>query len=236
MARTVICGDIHGRRIWRDIVEREAPQRVVFLGDYVSSHQGIDAVTQIDNLHDILDFDGCEKIMLRGNHDLQHLGYYWAACSGFDREVAHAMQQMKTEFLEATQWAYRLEAGDRQVVMSHAGISQPWLDEVVRTVDVDSPAWIDDLNLLDPSEKFGFNGEPGDFTGESPAQPCTWIRPYSLLLNAVKGYTQVVGHTPQLAVRKISLPDGDGAIWLCDALGSRSYLVIADDRFIIRTI
>lgn len=35
--KTVIVGDIHGRTIWKDILEKEQPDRVVFLGDYVST-------------------------------------------------------------------------------------------------------------------------------------------------------------------------------------------------------
>lgn len=53
--RTIILGDIHGRTVWKDILDKENPDRVVFLGDYVSSHEGIRDRQQINNLLEILE-------------------------------------------------------------------------------------------------------------------------------------------------------------------------------------
>ena len=52
--KILILGDIHGRTIWKDIIEKESPDKVIFLGDYVSTHDNISADQQLSNLNNIL--------------------------------------------------------------------------------------------------------------------------------------------------------------------------------------
>ena len=231
MSKIVVLGDIHGRTVWKEILAKESPDKVIFLGDYVGSHDDIDAQVQLDNLYAILNYRVYEKILLRGNHDMQHLCYHWAGCSGLDRVVADEMYDIKPQFLARTRWAYQEIVGGKKVIFSHAGISKAWINGVIRVVDIEQPDWIDELNRICPSKRFGFNGEPGDVYGDSPMQPCTWIRPEALTGNGIDGYTQVVGHTPQDSVKEIKVNDTD-CLWLCDALGNNSYLVIEDGQFI----
>lgn len=71
--KTVVLGDIHGRTIWKDILEKETPDRVIFLGDYVSTHKGVSSEQQIFNLEEILNYkeENPDKvILLRGNHKI----------------------------------------------------------------------------------------------------------------------------------------------------------------------
>ena len=69
--KTLVLGDLHGRTIWKDIIEKENPDKIIFLGDYVSTHDDISGIQQIDNLEDILTYkeNNLDKvILLRGNH------------------------------------------------------------------------------------------------------------------------------------------------------------------------
>ena len=69
--RYLVIGDIHGRTIWKDIIEKENPDKIIFLGDYVSTHDNISSSQQINNLEEILAYkeDNPDKvILLRGNH------------------------------------------------------------------------------------------------------------------------------------------------------------------------
>lgn len=73
MSKILVLGDTHGRTIWKFIIDKEAPDKVVFLGDYVTTHEGISAGIQLNNLEDILTFkeDFPDKIiLLRGNHKI----------------------------------------------------------------------------------------------------------------------------------------------------------------------
>lgn len=71
--RYLVIGDIHGRTIWKGIIEKENPDKVIFLGDYVSTHDNISSTQQINNLEEILAYkeDNPDKvILLRGNHKI----------------------------------------------------------------------------------------------------------------------------------------------------------------------
>ena len=221
--KIVVLGDIHGRTVWKKIIAKEQPDQVIFLGDYVSSHEGISESDQVSNLLEILRFKDHypETILLRGNHDLQHLGYYWAECSGYFPWVAELMTDLKEEFLAKTQWIHVMG----NTVFSHAGISTKWLEDNYLTLD--------DINLLGPTELFGFtSSNPRDIYGTSPEQPPTWIRPETLANVMIPDYDQVVGHTPvEHCINVKDSSDIPHNLWLCDALGNGSYLVIENNVF-----
>lgn len=230
--KTLVLGDIHGRDCWEDIIDKENPDKVIFLGDYVSTHEDIDSSTQLENLHEILRTKNewrDDMILLRGNHDMQHLGYPWAECSGYDKYVGIEMAKIKEEFLKSTQWVYM----DDNIVFSHAGVSAVWM----KNVGLDD---INKINELEPSEFFGFwPCKMSDFYGISPTQPCTWIRPQTLVEYMPEGIIQVVGHSPVKKICNVSIevrekynikcPD----LWCCDALPEQ-YLIIENDEFIVK--
>ena len=216
--RIVVLGDIHGRTVWKDIIAKEQPDQVIFLGDYVSTHEFYPEEDQVSNLKEILRFkdEHPETILLRGNHDLQHLGYDWAQCSGYFPFVAIEMERLKDEFLAKTQWIHVM--GD--TIFSHAGISKVWLEANNLTLD--------DINALEPSELFGFStSDPRDLYGNSPEQSPTWIRPMALVGVMIPDYDQVVGHTPvEHCFNVKDIAEIPNNLWICDALDHGFYLLI----------
>ena len=230
--RIITLGDIHGRSVWKDIVNSEKYDLIIFLGDYVSTHQGISDDAQINNLKEILDFKEANSdkvILLRGNHDLDHLGYYWAECSGHFREVCKWMssKDVKHRFLNNTQWIYIYD----NIIFSHAGISKTWLERA------NCP--INKINKLNPSELFGFfagNDNPFDYYGNSIYQSPVWIRPSSLVRDSIDKYIQVVGHTTYDCIFnwKDKVKDFPN-IWLCDC-DLQEYLVLDDGKFEIKKV
>lgn len=260
MGKTIVLGDVHGRNIWKDIVnDNYDADCFVFLGDYVSTHdyRYADPDIQIDNLKDILDFAEFENamtpgrvILLRGNHDMQHLGYHWAECSGINWHVQDAMMKMRERFINNTQWVYV----EDNIVYSHAGISERWMQDNKLT-DVNQ------INDLEPSEKFGFTPcKLSDYCGDSVTQPPTWIRPWALFGNAFGDYTYIVGHTtePHITFMKdasmkqykesyfddmfppdpnvIKQIEESNEIIVCDCLGSGEYLIVENEQFTIGKI
>ena len=236
MNKIVFIGDVHGRDCWNDIVDKETDaDLIIFAGDYVSTHEYITPEQQIDNLLDILRYkeEHWDKVvLLRGNHDMQHLGYYWAECSGFFRDVCREMskQEIVDRYLRDTQWVYVY----KNILFSHAGVTERWFkDSKCETVE--------EINTLPPSELFGFRPcKMSDYYGISETQGPTWIRPQTLIEYALPGWIQVVGHTTTKKVINIkdelkkqyddyneNYPD----IWICDCL-PREYLVIENDKFI----
>ena len=255
--KIVVFGDIHGRLEWYDVVQQENPDLTIFLGDYVSTHEGISADQQCGNLEDILNFKQeypDKVILLRGNHDMQHLGYDWAECSGLNKIVRDWMMTIKDRFLEMTQWVHVQDG----IVFSHAGVSKVWM----QNVGLDK---VEDINTLEPSEKFGFwPCKLSDYSGNSATQPPTWIRPWTLIGYSFGEYTYVVGHTvvnyhkpsitnineetiknyqasffygddEETAKMVIDAYRKSNQIWACDAM-PHQYLVIEDGKFMPRDI
>lgn len=229
--KILVLGDIHGRTIWKDIIEKENPDKIIFLGDYVSTHDNISADQQLSNLNNILNYkeENSDKvILLRGNHDTQHLGYYWAECSGWDPKIWQYMSEssFKERFLKLTQWVHIDD--DLKVIFSHAGISNIWMNNS----DIDS---VYDINKLEPSELFGFTPDsPYDYYGNSITQPPTWIRPQALYECNIADWDQVVGHTPVIKdiINIREFTKNNRNIWLCDALNISKYLIIDNNEFI----
>lgn len=226
--KIVVLGDIHGKTVWKDIIAKERPDQVIFLGDYVSTHEDVSDDDQVANLKEILKYkdEHPETILLRGNHDMQHLDYDWAECSGYFPGVAKEMSHLKDEFLAKTQWIHVMG----NTVFSHAGVSQEWLDV--------NHLKLDDINSLAPTALFGFySGDRSDIYGNSPEQPPTWIRPMTLIDVMIPDYDQVVAHSPVdycfNAKDEADIPQN---LWLCDALDCGSYLLIENGTFTERNI
>lgn len=257
--RTLIIGDLHCRSIWKDIVAKEGNScdRIVFLGDYTCPRevQLSDPTDACGFLYEVLDYkdkNPDKVVLLRGNHDLQALGYYWAECwpKVHDKVAQYCRtEDVKNWFLNNTQWVYQIP--HTNIVCSHAGISTKWsgykqaLDEdSIDSIISDPPISIwDRINSYPPSELFGFTDDnPFDTNGTSPTQPCTWIRPQTLMDYGVKDIIHVVGHTPVGIITNLKEEclkystedeaDNTPDIWCCDCLMNNQYLIIEDNKFI----
>lgn len=226
--KIVVIGDIHGRFVWRNIIDKEVADIFVFLGDYVSDEK-TSGNWQIANLKSILKFkeDNPEKvILLRGNHDMQHLGYSWAECSGLNSCVLEQMSKMKNQFEYNTQWIYTIE----NVIFSHAGITKTWLQSIGLT-----ESNINRINKINPNESFGFiSDSPCDTIGTSKSQGITWVRPNALIMDSIKNVTQIVGHTPVKEICKKENKEINCSFWFCDSLPQ--YLVIENRHHYIKQI
>lgn len=238
--KILVLGDIEGRSCWKNIVDIEKPDKVIFLGDLANTHfKGI--ITNkmcIDNFKDILKFydeyEG-EVIILRGNHDLDMIGnYYWAECYPRSNKVSQAIIPYKYEWLKKSQWIYLY----KNICFSHAGVSSIWMkNNKIKSLEA--------INTLEPSEIFAFTGKMSDFTGISPQQPPTWIRPHTLVDCGYKGVIHVVGHTNVGPLRNYKdeyIKSGMYSqveldrlvdVWCCDTL-PREYLIIDNDKFIVK--
>lgn len=232
--KTLILGDIHGRDCWKKIIKSELPDLTIFLGDYVTSHENIHSEIQINNVFEILEYkennpDKC--ILLRGNHDLQCLygdSGLWSCYPTPSRKLLDVCStpEFINRFLKDTQWIYIQD----NTIYSHAGISKTWLkDSGVNSLE--------EINSLDPSEElFGFRPSSiFDTSGDSKTQGCIWIRPQSLVEDAISGYTQVVGHSTVNSIvdLKKSIKSLKNSIWLCDKL-PYEYLIYNDGTFEVR--
>lgn len=236
--KTIVLGDIHGRICWLDIIQRENPDRIIFMGDYVSTHdKNMSINQQCSNLEDILNYKEANPgkvILLRGNHDMQHLGYHWAECSGYFPHVAKWMIGIKDRFLSLTQWVHIQD----DMVFSHAGITDKFWEYL--NLGEATEDNILKINDIEPSSIFGFTPTHlSDSCGDSPTQPLTWVRPITLAEHHI-GWKQVVGHTRMKYPGDIAKTINDKPgwftipeLWCVDALPF-AYMVIEGDKKMMR--
>lgn len=234
----IICfGDIHGRKVWKEIVDKEIDNTdlFIFLGDYFTSREGISEHEQILNFIDIIAFkqEHPDKVyLLRGNHDMEAIGYYWAECRpAFYNTWASDNRDL---ILNNTQWLVQID----NIVFSHAGITQRWWKDMQKKFP--ELTCFEDINNIEPCEMFGFiASKMSDYTGISPTQPLTWVRPSCLCEYGFPEITYVVGHSPQVSIsnykndliEKHNLREfAKCDIWVCDTL-PREYLLIDKGEF-----
>ena len=238
--RILTFGDIHGRGIWKDVIDREGIDNldlIVFLGDYFSSREDIPVDLQEENFRHIVEFKNMypnKVVLLRGNHDMEACKYYWAEC--YPSHHSKWVYENKEWFLENTQWVLQID----DVVFSHAGITKRWYEDMCEAYP--AITCFEDINKIEPSEMFGFRPcKLSDYYGESETQPCTWIRPAFLCEYGFPEIRYVVGHSTVKTItecRKALIEQyGDlidwakCEIWLCDTL-PREYLIIDHGEFI----
>lgn len=259
----LILADLHCRSIWKDIVAKEGDScdKIIFLGDYtcpreVELEDPTDACGFLYGVLDYKDQNPGKVVLLRGNHDMASLGYFWAKCR--PQDYPKVQQYWQTEdvsnwFLKNTQWVYQIP--DTNIICSHAGVAEAFLENARKYIkgsqyddgSIDTDVLIDCINTIEPCELFGFTPSKfSDYYGDSPTQPCTWIRPYTLMYYGIQDFIQVVGHTRMGNIRNLkdevvqAAKDNDidpsiynkyKDVWCCDNLENREYLIIENGEF-----
>ena len=228
-AKYVILGDIHGRSIWKAIIEKEKPEKVIFLGDYVTSRKTIfnpqiSVAQQKRNFLEILQYKMShpdDVVLLRGNHDIDMLDYPWARCRPsayeFRKQFGHETALGK-QFIDNSQWCYQIpeeiNGEPYPFIASHAGISELWLKRVLRMETFDAEA----INALPIDDRFWLTPYFSTY-GEQLTDSLLWIRPSILEKYPIPGYSQIIGHTYRDAIPHQEQAEyGDEFFWLCDSL------------------
>lgn len=233
--KTIFLGDTHGRDIWKPIIEKELPDKVIFIGDYFDSYdKELTTAVQIYNVQEIINFKkygSAEVILLIGNHDYHYfpeIGYN--GTSGYQYGGASAISQFLDENREHFQMTYLFD----DVLCTHAGVGYNWLFSQMNynITEGNVADFINDLWKYKP-KSFQFAGH--DPYGDSKTQTPIWIRPRSLVRgnkNTVlkEQFIQIVGHT---TVDQIDMGKSTGGrYYFIDTLGrSGEYLIYEDKVF-----
>ena len=227
--KTIFLGDTHGRSLWKDIIAKESPDRVVFIGDYFDSFD-IKSTEQMFNFKEIIAFkesNQCEVILLIGNHDYH---YYpgGETYSGYQHGAAPAIKQLLEENNHHMQMCYQLD----NILCSHAGIGHNWLVEQEKYESGSIADFVNDIWNYKPNRFMFYGFDP---YGDNKTQTPIWIRPKSLLAGnketfLKKDYIQIAGHTQ---VNKIDIEGKatGGRYYFIDAIEVGQYLVYEDNEF-----
>lgn len=230
-------GDLHGKTIWKEIVENEldSSDKIIFIGDYFDDHKGTTADHQINNFKEIIELkkQHPEKIvLLLGNHDFHYMMAITDRYSGYQAAKALDIQEAIEENKKYLQLCYFHE----NIIFSHAGVTKTWCESIewdennkispLRT-DRTFEDQINDIFRYQSYKLKFTSGKTRSPYGDDVTQSPIWVRPTSLQIDKVDGYIQVVGHTQQSNIKQI------GDIWLIDALHAKEYLSYVDSEFTV---
>ena len=152
----LICGDIHCRDFYKPILNIKG-HSIVFLGDYMDPYkfEGTNDVDGIFNLKEIFDFarSNDNVTLLAGNHDCSYIwspmGYERTNCAKYYDEL-HALYRDNLDLLQP----YALI---NNILFSHAGISNMWIDAINTGYYTDGEFKLDSKNVLDWIDNEWFN-------------------------------------------------------------------------------
>lgn len=243
-----VIGDIHGRTNWKDLVLEDAVN--VFVGDYFDPYDRISADDLMINFTEICEFkrNHPETVLLYGNHDFHYIVPFYGGSTtrydGWNAKKYHELFEDSKDLFNGIAYA-----PDSTHIITHAGITKPWLDRYLDTDDFTgiyledgakipttremerfiNGLWYDSKESDAYPEKsefsFGRNCDRWDTYGTTPTQSPIWIRPESLdEYNVYKGtgVIQIVGHTQLYDLADLSEEHG---LVFVDCLGqvSKSY-------------
>ena len=225
--KIIVLGDTHGRDNWKKIVAENTFDKVVFIGDYFDSHDGISAKDQISNFEDLMDYKKANMdkvVLLIGNHDFHYLSAIHEQYSGFQRWSAFDIRILLEEALREDLLQMCFIDGD--YIFTHAGVTKTWLASTQYKDGVPIDEHINTIFKERP-QMFEFNmGTNYSQYGDDVCQSPIWVRPYSLTEDGIDGFAQIVGHTTVDTITIIQ-----NKIILIDTLGtSGEFLIIQNDK------
>lgn len=224
--KLIAIGDIHGRSIWKEIVEAQTFDKVIFIGDYFDSKEDIDAETQMVNFIEICRLKRSQPdkvILLLGNHDYHYLDDVAEEYSDFQADFFVPINQLLQGAVDAglLQVCFKHE----KFLFTHAGVTKTWCAEN----NIDIGKLPDSINECFYRNRlaFRYNALHENTAGISPI----WVRPYTLVPDKIEGYIQVVGHTRHEHITEI-----DGVIFIDTFSFSKEFLVIDGEDYVVATL
>lgn len=222
MEKHIFISDIHGENLWKKVVEKES-DKYIFLGDYFDSFT-VPLEEQLNNFKELLYFGVNNRdkvIFLLGNHDIHYLLwntplYESARGSGFNPKLVYEVNQLVNGNSELFQLAYQKD----NLLCTHAGLRQDYYDVELKEIHEKYPeySYADLLNMLwrEKAEvlvrigrlRGGWNSYGGVF----------WCDRRELIQNPLKGFTQVVGHTPLQDIDIVYNEDSNSTLIFTDCI------------------
>jgi hypothetical protein len=214
-------GDIHGRPYWKHYLVGDYGA-FYFCGDYFDTHNpSVSFKTQYQNFTAICEAarkDSRLKLCI-GNHDYHYLkGVEGEQYSSYQFEHAKKIGAALEEQMDLLNIVY--DAGGGWLV-SHAGVTN-WFFKSLKNSSgkpLAKPEEINDAFRKDRTILI-FNGV--DFYGDDITQGPLWVRPASLLSDALAGYSQIVGHTPMKKISEVPIPDTENKVVFIDTYDTES--------------
>lgn len=200
MKKVVVIGDIHGKSVWKEIVNKETDaDTIIFIGDYLDSWD-ISPTMMAENFQEIVKFkkdSNKEVVLLVGNHDLSYISSS-CRCSGYNLELDSLVGRYITKlFNDKFIKTFHIEGN---ILFSHAGVTKSWLSNTVNYLNIESKNIFTQINIInslvaEAPSLLKYVAYDTSNRGFHIDQGPVWVRPPSLLENKLDTIEQVVGHT-----------------------------------------
>jgi len=220
------CGDLHGITYWK-LIDINKYDYIVFVGDYCDSFIYKDSDI-LENLFDLIELKKKyhnKIILLLGNHDIQYMfpseGF---ECSGYRPSMAATLKQVFFDNKKLFQMAFQIN----NYIWTHAGISNVWYNYNKNEIDLfskkfDCENYADIFNKMMLSKHNNILHQVGvKRGGYYPSGGITWADRSETYINPLKGYHQIVGHTPISMITKFG--NENSSITYIDCLNKFEHL------------
>ena len=208
--KILVIGDIHGREIWKQIVNRHLNDidKIIFVGDYFDSFD-YSYDRQQNNFEDICVFKRKYSDivdLLIGNHDYHYFNFF----TGIPY-AGHsiAAESVNSYLLEKNKDILKIACIYDKYLFTHAGVSEVWYNSVKDTKGLDITLPLDiqlnDLFEFKPDVYRFTQGRTFSVIGNDVTQTPIWIRPEALSKCLLEDYIHVVGHTYKKKIKGIPL-------------------------------
>lgn len=233
--KILICADIHGQIEKFEIAykkfKNEGYDKFIQLGDLADSYtETTENILKCFYLSkQIKDEHGDNFIQLIGNHELSYM-FDNQRCSGYRADLALNL----TPWLSANASYFKVAHQISNYLFTHAGISQKWYNKYIIQIESflrqqnDNPEYnmadalndmFNDDSNLKPLCEVGLvrGGNYGNYGGPF------WCDQNEILwYNPIKGFKQIVGHTPQRYINTVDKFNGshfnNTTVTFCDVL------------------
>ncbi len=193
----IIIGDIHGRDTWQEINIRNYEQ-IVFIGDYVDSHELSDFAI-LENLKKIIALKkrhSDKVVLLLGNHDVHYLHFPRYQCSGFRPSMQPALTSLFNKNRDLFQMAYQ----HGNYIFTHAGITNSWYNELLRlpileAIREEKDNIADLINKVENTTQRYLLYATSIYRGGYSNGGFLWADYKETSVDMLKDFHQVVGHT-----------------------------------------
>lgn len=236
--KTIAIGDTHGRDAWKRITAKKDFDKVIFIGDYFDTRDGIPPQRQMENFGEIVAFKRAnigKVILLIGNHDFHYMKGIRDRYSQFQIHWHADIQNLLHSALDDNLMQICHIQGN--LLFVHAGVTRTWC----RANNIDAmnvEKSINDLFGYNPNAFRFTSGEYGSNNGDDITQSPIWVRPRSLYMDKIANYIQVVGHTTHDTITGLNgsmklytrgmMIETSGVIFIDTLGGSGEYLQIVD--------
>lgn len=222
--KIIALGDTHGRTDWKKITTKETFDKVVFIGDYFDTHEDVSPEQQKENFRNIIAYKKANMdkvVLLFGNHDYHYLRTTTETYSGYQQWQKTDIQELLHPAIDAGLLQMCLVVDN--LLFVHAGVTKTWVKNNLLNEGAPIDHLINALFKYKPNSFRFTSGKNHSPYGDDVEQSPIWVRPYSLQMDRLDGFIQVVGHTTQnrLMITK--------DVILIDTLGTSGEYLIYDN-------